>query len=264
MAPGRVGARSVAAAGVTVAHASADPNALWTIVHDQCVPDQEASTHPAPCSLVDVNAGERRGYAVLKDLVGATQFLVIPTDRISGIESPTLLEADATNYFAAAWHASSFVDAWAGLILRATPRAFHSTPQSARPQNQFHIHVDCVRADVRESLSQHIADVGSDWAPFPEPLTGHPYLAMAVEGEDLGATDPGQASCGASRRHGPGDTRGGRNVPRGTDSRASSCWPVTPIRRMGNRGAGRGIAGHHTACPPPRGQWAQKGSRTGV
>jgi CDP-diacylglycerol pyrophosphatase len=37
----------VAAGGATVANANADPNALWTIVHDQCVPDQEASSDPA-------------------------------------------------------------------------------------------------------------------------------------------------------------------------------------------------------------------------
>ena len=105
----------VAAGGATAAQANADPNALWSIVHDQCVPDQETSGDPAPCSLVDLDAGERHGYATLKDLVGATQFLVIPTDRISGIESPTLLEPGATNYFAAGWDASSFVDARAGV-----------------------------------------------------------------------------------------------------------------------------------------------------
>ena len=69
----------VVAGGVTAGQANADPTALWTIVHDQCVPDQEASSDPAPCSLVDLDAGEWHGYAVLKDLVGATQFLVIPT-----------------------------------------------------------------------------------------------------------------------------------------------------------------------------------------
>jgi CDP-diacylglycerol pyrophosphatase len=220
----------VAAGGATAAHASADPNALWTIVHDQCVPDQEASSDPAPCSLVDLKAGKRRGYAVLKDLVGATQFLVIPTDRISGIESPTLLEPDATNYFAAAWHASSFVDARAGVDIPRDWMSLAVNSAVARTQNQVHIHVDCVRADVRESLSRHIADVGSDWAPFPEPLTGHPYLAMAVEGEDLAPTIRSSSlrskSTTWARRHSWWSER-----ISGTDSRASSCWPVAPIRR---------------------------------
>src|SRR5689334_7751395 len=76
---------------VSAAHANADPNALWTIVHDQCVPHQEAGGDPAPCAQVDLGAREQHGYAVLKDLVGATQFLLIPTDPVSGIESTALL-----------------------------------------------------------------------------------------------------------------------------------------------------------------------------
>ena len=66
--------------------AAADPNALWNIVNGQCVPDQSNNGDPAPCALVDLDGGEPRGYAVLKDLVGATQFLLIPTERVTGIE----------------------------------------------------------------------------------------------------------------------------------------------------------------------------------
>ena len=144
----------VGAGGVTAAHANADPNALWTIVHDQCVPDEEASSDPAPCALVDLGGGESRGYAVLKDLVGATQFLLIPTERISGIESPALLEPEAPNYFAAAWHAGSFVDARAGVDIPRDWMSLAINSAVARTQNQFHIHIDCVRADIRESVSQ--------------------------------------------------------------------------------------------------------------
>jgi len=57
--------------------AAADPNALWTIVNGECVPDQQRSADPAPCAQVDVG-----GYAVLKDLVGKTQFLLIPTQEV--------------------------------------------------------------------------------------------------------------------------------------------------------------------------------------
>ena len=55
----------IVAAGLTAAPANADPTALWTIVHDQCVPDEEASSDPAPCALVDLVGGETRGYTVL-------------------------------------------------------------------------------------------------------------------------------------------------------------------------------------------------------
>ena len=184
-AAGRTLAAALAAASLIVncSWAQADPNALWQIVDGQCVPDQQRNAAPAPCALVDP------GYAVLKDLVGATQFLLIPTARITGIESPALLGPDSQNYFAAAWRARTFVEQRAGQPL---PRdwvslALNSAP--GRTQDQFHIHVDCVRADVRDALLRHGTEIGSRWAPFPEPLAGAPYRAVAVDGDDLDA-DP--------------------------------------------------------------------------
>ena len=245
----------VGAGGVTAAHANADPNALWTIVHDRCVPDEEASSDPAPCALVDLVGGEGRGYAVLKDLVGATQFLLIPTERISGIESPALLEPDATNYFAAAWRASSFVDERAGVDIPRDWMSLAINSAVARSQNQFHIHIDCVRADIRESVSRNIAHVGPDWAPFPEPLNGHTYRAMTIAGDDLGATDPVKLLAGRVDDMGLetlvvvgaylGDGRPGFLLL------ASQADPAT-----GNQGAGEELQ-DHTTCPPPRGGWAK-------
>jgi CDP-diacylglycerol pyrophosphatase len=239
--------------------AHADPNALWTIVHDQCVPDQQTSGDPAPCALVDVSAGPRGGYAVLKDIVGATQFLVIPTDRISGIESPELLDPGVTNYFAMAWQARTFVTERAGVMLPRDWISLALNSVDGRSQNQFHIHVDCVRVDVRESLLRFAADVGPVWAPFPHPLAGHPYLAMAIEGEDLGAINPIQLLAGqvpAAR-----DNMGRQTVVvlgaylrdglPGFILLAGSADPA-----VDNMGSGEELQ-DHAVCPPPRGQWAK-------
>ena len=64
--------------------AAAHPNALWHIVHDLCVTDMNTSGNPAPCAVVDLD----QGFAVLKDIQGATQYLLLPTARVTGIESP--------------------------------------------------------------------------------------------------------------------------------------------------------------------------------
>lgn len=174
----------IVSASASLAHATGDPNALWRIVGSECVPDQQQHGDPAPCAMVDLE----RGSAVLKDLVGPNQFLLIPTTRITGIESPELLAPDGPNYFAAAWRARSFVDERAGWPLPRDWMSLAINSTVARSQTQLHIHVDCVRSDVRTALSEH--QVGPAWAPFPVPLAGHPYDAIAVSGEDLDAVNP--------------------------------------------------------------------------
>jgi CDP-diacylglycerol pyrophosphatase len=240
---------------MSAAQVNADANALWTIVHDQCVPDQEAGGDPAPCALVDLGGGERHGYAVLKDLVGPTQFLLIPTDPISGIESPALLQPDVPNYFAAAWRASSFVDARAGVDIPRDWISLAINSAVSRSQNQFHIHIDCVRADIRESLSRNIAHVGPGWAPFPEPLRGHPYLAMAVAGEDLGTTDPVKLIAERTDDMGLESlTVVGTYLSDGQPGFVLLAGHADPA--AGNPGAGEELQ-DHDSCPPPRGEWAK-------
>jgi CDP-diacylglycerol pyrophosphatase len=164
--------------------ARADPDALWTIVHEQCVPDRQFGD-PAPCASVDLSGGVEKGFAVLKDIEGPIQFLLIPTARIDGIESPQLLAPGATNYFAEAWRARSFMDQRAGQRLRRDWVSLAINSQLAVTQNQLHIHIDCLRADVHEALATHSDEIGIAWAPFPVPLAGQNYSAIAVMGDEL-------------------------------------------------------------------------------
>ena len=172
------------AATAPASRADADPDALWRL-SEECVLDAEQSGDPAPCLSVDLAQGVQRGHAILKDTVGARQFLLIPTARITGIESPELLAPDAPNYLAEAWQARSVTEAAAG---GAVPRDWMSLAINsvlARSQNQLHIHIDCIRADVHDALSRYGRDLGPDWTTFPVPLAGHTYSALAIEGADL-------------------------------------------------------------------------------
>jgi len=155
---------------------AADSGALWHIVSERCVPQQKLTHSPRPCELVDLAAG----YAILKDLVGNTQFLLIPTRQLRGIESPELLAPGVPNYWQYAWQARRFVE----------QRARHQLPRDAigltvnsiagRTQNQLNIHVDCVRLDVSNALRSHASAIGDSWAKFPTPLASHEYIAMRV------------------------------------------------------------------------------------
>jgi CDP-diacylglycerol pyrophosphatase len=165
---------------------AAHPNALWNVVHDLCVTDMKASGSPVPC--VEVNLAGH--YAVLKDLRGATQLLLIPTDRITGIESPVLLGPTSVNYWQAAW----------GTRLLFEKRAHRPVPRDdiglainsiyGRSQNQLHIHIDCVRADIRRLLKENESRIGTHWSAFGVNLAGRHYRVMRLAGADLGSRDP--------------------------------------------------------------------------
>jgi len=170
--------------------AAADPSALWKIVNGQCVPNQQAHNDPAPCARVDIADGVAKGWVALKDIHGIAQFLLMPTARISGIEDPAVLAPGATNYFDRAWQERTRVEA---RLHTAVPRdAMTLAINSAfgRTQDQLHIHIDCIRADIRAAIAAHLDAVGDAWAPFPVPLAGHPYRAMRITQPTLAASDP--------------------------------------------------------------------------
>ena len=54
-------------------------NALWEVVHNVCVPGQSLHHDPNPCLQVDLTGGIENGFAILRDLRGGVQFLLIPT-----------------------------------------------------------------------------------------------------------------------------------------------------------------------------------------
>lgn len=74
-------------------------DALWKIVSQQCVPHQQQRQNPSPCA--EVNLAQR--FVIFKDRNGPLQYLLMPTAKITGIESPLLLKPQQPNYFAAAW-----------------------------------------------------------------------------------------------------------------------------------------------------------------
>lgn len=173
---------ALALAGALAAGACSkgDPDALWKIVHGRCVQDQQQHGDPAPCALVAFDAGEQQGYAVLKDRNGPYQFLLIATAPVSGIESPALLAADAPPYFAAAWRARSFVEQAAHRSLPREDLSLAINSRYGRSQNQLHIHIDCLKPAVRDTLRAHLGEVGDRWAPLQVPLEGRRYRAMRI------------------------------------------------------------------------------------
>ena len=189
---GCIAAASGLAIGVLAveAPARADPNALWRIVHGECVPHDEAGEGPSPCETVDLSQGEDEGVAILKDIRGVAQMLAIPTRRISGIEDPEMLKPDAPKVFDAAWKAKGLVEA---RLTHALPReavAIAINSEWARSQNQFHLHVDCVAKNVADALADYRSALDKTWRPMTVPLNGRVYFARRLDSADFGDAEP--------------------------------------------------------------------------
>ncbi len=163
-----------------------DPNVLWHIVHDRCVPDLAEFHTPLPCIAVRPQAG----YALLKDIDGATQVLLIPTARVTGIEDPAVRIPDAPNYLRLAWENRGTVSALAGRALPRPDVALAVNSVFGRTQSQLHIHIDCIRPGVRAAIAARLGALGTLWTMFPAPLPGGHYLARVVDSPDLAGVNP--------------------------------------------------------------------------
>jgi len=238
--------------------ACADPNTLWKIVHGQCAPSEAAKGDPSPCLAVDLKGGA----AVLKDRNGATQVLLIPTKRVTGIEDPAVLSPTAPNYFEDAWAARHFVNALAGQVIARDALSLAVNSIYGRSQNQLHIHVDCIRPDVRAALLANLQHIGPAWAPVDLGVSGRNYKAMRLAGEDLAGRNPfrllAEARSGRAGRHGTGDAARLANHLRG---RRPRLRPDRRPRLAGRRRLGRGTARprlqgaaapHLTEAPAPQ------------
>lgn len=162
---------------------------LWNIVNGKCVPDQQANARPDPCTEVAIGNGVDKGYVVLKDRAGASQYLVMPTRLITGIEDPQLLASGATNYFDPAWRVRRLVDQRLGTTLTRDDVGIAVNSIYGRTQDLLHLHVDCLRIDVRDALHGRLAHIRRTWSA-PLTLIGHPYYALRLDGDDRVPTDP--------------------------------------------------------------------------
>ncbi len=165
-------------------------DALWTIAHGKCVPDEEQHGDPAPCARVELSGGEDKGYVILKDIRGVAHYLLIPTRRFPGIESADLFAPGAPNYWAEAWENRSFLSKRLKRDLAWDKIGLAVNSAHARGQDQLHIHIDCVLPDVRDALAQHIGDITTEWTPLSFDLAGLSFFVRRLAVADLATKNP--------------------------------------------------------------------------
>jgi CDP-diacylglycerol pyrophosphatase len=147
---------AVAALGLRLATAedasASDRGDLWRVVHHLCTPMDRIAGLPLPCLKVDRD----KGVAVVRAPYDVTRIIVVPTQKIAGVESPVLLRGDGQNLWSAAWSNREAVKAAAPRPLAWNDIAMAVNSSSRRTQDQLHIHVDCVDARLKRALQSHV------------------------------------------------------------------------------------------------------------
>lgn len=157
------------------------PDTLWHIVSEQCLPNQRTTGKPAPCVQVD----EAAGFVVMKDRNGPLQYLLMPSEKITGIESPRLLNAPTPDFFSLAWQARHFMAEKRGMPIDDSNISLAINSQWGRTQNQLHIHISCLLPEVKNQLRAIAGQLSYRWQPLPKKLRGHVYLARRVSAQEL-------------------------------------------------------------------------------
>jgi CDP-diacylglycerol pyrophosphatase len=169
-----------------------DRQELWKIVNGMCVPDEQQHSNPAPCVEVNLSEGLDRGFVILKDgsPTKPNGYLLIPTRHIVDGDEDFFLRSGSPNYFQYAWNYRDFVSQHLGARLAWDMIGLATNSSHDRSQNQFHIHIDCVRPAVRDFL--HGATEISDglWSRVEVPTANHPYFVTKIPRDSLEGINP--------------------------------------------------------------------------
>jgi len=169
----------VAGMGIASLHVKGNADALWQIVSEKCVPNQQNNGQPAPCLRVDL----QQRYTLLKDRNGPLQYLLIPVDKITGIESPRLLSTATPNFFSFAWHDRGVVAQKFGSPIKDTVLSLAINSEYGRTQNQLHIHISCLRPDVRQQLDGLAPTLNAQWKDVT--FLNHHYIVRVLSQAEL-------------------------------------------------------------------------------
>ncbi|ESZ25388.1 CDP-diacylglycerol diphosphatase [Mesorhizobium sp. L2C067A000] len=172
----------------SVGSAPAHRNALWQVVQT-CAFAAAHLGSAFPCEEVVLPKQGGPGSALIKSPRFRTEFLLMPLAAVAGIESPPVREEDSAQLWHRAWEVRNRVSASLGRYLPRTAVALAVNSRTARSQDQFHIHVDCLAASVEKKLASTGPKTEGPWQLFPLALMGKRYWIKAVDRPDLAATN---------------------------------------------------------------------------
>jgi CDP-diacylglycerol pyrophosphatase len=160
------------------------PSEILRQIVQGCEYADRLTSIPFPCLVVQPQTSLTSGFAVVP-VPDAAAIMLVPTERLSGIESPELLADQAPNWWKYAWEARHFlIERTHGAISR-NDIALAINSRGARSQDQLHIHIGCVKAEVVPQLHNFQLAITDTWSRFPVPLASETWHAIRVSEEDL-------------------------------------------------------------------------------
>jgi CDP-diacylglycerol pyrophosphatase len=169
---------------------NAGRDAYQQIVQNQCVTNWLQHHNPSPCEKVFLAGAkaDSTGYALLADPDGGARYLLIPTQTMTSTDNGELLDPDLPNYFAEAWHGRDLLSKIIGHAVPRTDVGVAVATPATRTQNQFHIHIECLRQDVVDSLKATADKVTDVWSPVT--VAGFPFQAVRLSIQGLEVSNP--------------------------------------------------------------------------
>jgi CDP-diacylglycerol pyrophosphatase len=160
-------------------------SALRQTVQNQCVLNWQQHHKPAPCErvfLADPRNGSS-GYAVLAAPGGGAHYLLVPTRTMAGIDGNELLDPDAPNYFAEAWHARDLLSTFVGHDVPRNAVGLAVGIAQSRIQDQFHIHIECLQQETFKALRATADNNAEGWSPIT--IAGSTFEVLRIMADGL-------------------------------------------------------------------------------
>lgn len=155
-------------------------DALWMVTQDLCMKNYDLRRDPAPCQQIYQPQGKEQGFSILQNPRYPYHFILVPNLAMSGIESIALTRAGRTDYFGYAWLMRYRLRAAYGAAVPDDRLGLAINSAYGRSQNQLHIHLTCLREDVRRQLQAERPYISEAWRPLPDRLLKHRYYARRV------------------------------------------------------------------------------------
>ena len=144
---------------------------LWDKISSQCVPNYIRDGSYSPCAMVDL----KNGYVIYKVDGDKYQYLLLPTEKISGIEDPKLM-GTRRNYFYQAWQSRVFLVRKIGKNINDQDILVAINAKNERTQDQLHLHISCISEATRAAFeTEALKRATFDWSHEPTEINGRSY-----------------------------------------------------------------------------------------